>query len=50
MPEYLKQADQKSKNELIKAAITYFWELKNKKKYSSVKAREIVKQQTGVIL
>lgn len=49
MPDYLKQPDRKSKQELIRSAVDYFLQLK-KQHISQEKARQVVLQKTGVLL
>lgn len=49
MHTYLKQTDPRSKQEVIKVALEYFWQLINNKQPRD-QARDIVRRKTGVII
>lgn len=49
VPTYLQQTDNKNRQESVKVAISYFWELV-KQHTSKEKARVKVFQKTGVII
>jgi len=49
VPTYLQQTDNKNRKELVKTAVSYFWELV-KQHNSKEKARSKVVQKTGIVI